>query len=191
MARQTGSGRTGVHEILRGGLQAKCSSDASSSTTTQRCIQRRQARRATRSGAVGTRTRHCEDSRAGDQEIQELREHEGRSKKQLTHEVRSKCADDPVAHLSSAPSSRSLATPTQKSCTATLLTVSCSSENLRREWGGHRNPMSLPPCPTTIFCVFNDGYVRDELAKRIRGTGKDGGETSSQRLSTHRSCSQR
>jgi hypothetical protein len=35
MARQTGSGRMGVHEILRDGLQAKRSSDASSSTTTQ------------------------------------------------------------------------------------------------------------------------------------------------------------
>ena len=76
-----------------------------------------------------------------------------RVKKWLTHEVRSECADDPVAHLSSAPSSRSLATPTQLSCTATFSTVSCSSENLRREWGGHRNPMSLPPCPTT-FCFW-------------------------------------
>ena len=39
-------------------------------------------------------------------------------------------------------------------------------------------------CPAALprFCVFNDGYVRDELAKRIRGTGKDGGETSSQRF---------
>ena len=39
-------------------------------------------------------------------------------------------------------------------------------------------------CPPALprFFVFYDGYVRDELAKRIRGTGKDGGETSSQRF---------
>ena len=67
MARQTGSGRMSVHEILIGGSQTKCSSDASSSTTTQRRIQRTQTRRATRSGAAGIWTRHCEDSQAGDQ----------------------------------------------------------------------------------------------------------------------------
>ena len=65
------------------------------------------------------------------------------------------CTDDPVTHLSSAPSSRSLATPTQLFRKATFSTVSRSSENLRREWGGHRDPMSLPPLPYhVLFLVF-------------------------------------
>jgi hypothetical protein len=38
MARQTGSGRMEAHGIIRGGSQAKYSSEASSSATTQRCI---------------------------------------------------------------------------------------------------------------------------------------------------------
>ena len=61
-AQQTGSGRIGAHEILRSGSQAKCPSYAPSSRTTQRCIQRTQARRTTRSSAIDTCTRHGGDS---------------------------------------------------------------------------------------------------------------------------------
>ena len=90
------------------------------------------------------------------QEIQELRENMKVEfddwKNGLTHEVRSGCAGDPIR----APLLRSLLKKFGYTDAEELhdnfINGFMLIENFWREWGGHRDPMSLPPCPTTNLC---------------------------------------
>ena len=100
--------------------------------------------------ALGNIARHCEGSRAGDaRDPGAPREHKGQNG--LTHEVRSGCADDPIR----APLLRSLLKKfghtDAEELHDNIINGFMLIENLWREWGGHRDPMSLPPCPTTNF----------------------------------------
>ncbi len=191
MARQTGSGRIGVHEILRGKvIERRVLIDDDPEVHLARAIETDHPIRrswdmdATLQFTLRNIARWRHDTakvrEQVTQEIQELREDMkvecDEWKNGLTHEVRSGCADDPVC----APLLRSLLK--KFGYTDNFTNGFMLIGKLKEGVGWPSKPDVAAPLPYhVLFLLFLMAvFVRGEPEERIRGKGKVGGVTSSQ-----------